>query len=183
MARTQPGAYCKILTLLVPRELKLEHRNVIADLSDEQLEAMIAELGEQIARRAAGSDAKLIEAVDTTTSSWCPSLSRCPSSNDGTRSWLRRTLLCLAVTRRSPAAERVRPPPHRWLTLQSASAGRGSARCRCHRELTVWTRRWRADLCGSNRATRRGLLLAAERAYGKPSPAAPIKKPANTMVK
>ena len=66
MARTQPGAYCKILTLLVPRELKLEHRNIIADLSDEQLEAMIAELGEQIARRAAGSDAKLIEGVDTT---------------------------------------------------------------------------------------------------------------------
>jgi hypothetical protein len=66
MAAAQPAAYCKILTLLVPRELKLEHRNVIADLSDEQLEAMIAELGERIARRAAGSDAKLIEAVETT---------------------------------------------------------------------------------------------------------------------
>ena len=66
MARTQPGAYCKILTLLVPRELKLEHRNAIADLSDEQLEVMIEELTERIARRAAGSDAKLIEAVETT---------------------------------------------------------------------------------------------------------------------
>ena len=39
MARTQPAAYCKILTLLVPRELKLEHRNAVAGLSDEQLEA------------------------------------------------------------------------------------------------------------------------------------------------
>ena len=29
MARTQPGAYCKILTLLVPREHKVEHRNAI----------------------------------------------------------------------------------------------------------------------------------------------------------
>ena len=66
MARTQPGAYCKILTLLVPRELKLEHRNAIADLSDEQLEVMIEELTERIARSAAGSDAKLIEAVETT---------------------------------------------------------------------------------------------------------------------
>ena len=66
MARTQPGAYCKILTLLVPREFKLEHRNAVADLSDEQLEAMIADLEERIARRAAGSDAKLIEAVETT---------------------------------------------------------------------------------------------------------------------
>ena len=53
MARTQPGAYCKILTLLVPREFKLEHRNAVADLSDEQLEAMIADLEERIARRAA----------------------------------------------------------------------------------------------------------------------------------
>jgi hypothetical protein len=66
MAATQPAAYCKILTLLVPRELKLEHRNAVAGLSDEQLEAMIAELEERIARRAAGSDAKLIEAVETT---------------------------------------------------------------------------------------------------------------------
>jgi hypothetical protein len=68
MARTQPGAYCKILTLLVPRELKLEHRNSVADLSDEQLEAMIADLEERIARRAAGGQAKLIdgEAVEST---------------------------------------------------------------------------------------------------------------------
>ena len=66
MAATQPAAYCKILTLLVPRELKLEHRNAIAGLSDEQLEAMIEELTERIARRA--DQAKLIEgeAVETT---------------------------------------------------------------------------------------------------------------------
>ena len=47
--------------VLVPRQLKLQHRNAIAGLSDEQLEAMIEELTERIARRAAGSDAKLIE--------------------------------------------------------------------------------------------------------------------------
>src|SRR6476660_5269742 len=41
MAATQPAAYCKILTLLVPREHKLEHANAITSLSDEQLEAMI----------------------------------------------------------------------------------------------------------------------------------------------
>ena len=66
MAATQPAAYCKILTLLVPRELKLEHRNAIAGLSDEQLEAMIEELTERIARRA--DQAKLIEgeAAETT---------------------------------------------------------------------------------------------------------------------
>ena len=39
--RTQPAAYLKILALLVPREHKVEHRNPIKDLTDEQLEAMI----------------------------------------------------------------------------------------------------------------------------------------------
>ena len=60
---TQPSAYLKIL--LVPRKLKLEQCNAIAGLSDEQLEAMIAELEERIARRA--EQAKLIEgeAVET----------------------------------------------------------------------------------------------------------------------
>src|SRR5262245_59830209 len=39
--RTQPAAYLKILTLLCPREHKVEHRNLIKELSDEELEAMI----------------------------------------------------------------------------------------------------------------------------------------------
>src|SRR5262249_22319639 len=39
--QTQPAAYLKVLALLVPREHKVEHRNPIKDLTDEQLEAMI----------------------------------------------------------------------------------------------------------------------------------------------
>ena len=151
MARTQPGAYCKILTLLVPRELKLEHRNAVADLSDEQLEAMIADLEERIARRAAGSDAKLIEAVRLRHSRrpW-----RCPSPNDGTGSWLRRTPLCLGVTRPSPGAGAAasRPPPtsmaHPFRAGAQAEEAQGAI---ATARVTVWTRRWRGDLCGSNR--------------------------------
>src|SRR5262245_8712842 len=60
VAREQPGVYVKILALLVPREMKVEHTNAITGLSDEQLDAMIAYLEESIARRAAGGDAKLI---------------------------------------------------------------------------------------------------------------------------
>jgi hypothetical protein len=41
MAATQPAAYCKLLTLLVPREHKLELSNPIKALTDEQLETMI----------------------------------------------------------------------------------------------------------------------------------------------
>ena len=60
VAREHPAAYVKILALLVPREMKVEHTNAISGLSDEQLDAMIAHLEESIARRAAGGDAKLI---------------------------------------------------------------------------------------------------------------------------
>src|SRR5262245_66547976 len=58
MAGTQPAAYCKILTLLVPREYKVEHSNPASSLTDEQLADMIAELEERIARRTAAGDAK-----------------------------------------------------------------------------------------------------------------------------
>src|SRR5262245_25120713 len=64
MAATQPAAYCKILTLLVPREHKVEHSNPASSLTDEQLADIIAELEERIARRA-GEGAKLIEAEPT----------------------------------------------------------------------------------------------------------------------
>ena len=41
VAREQPAAYLKVLALLVPREHKVEHSNVIKSLSDQELEAMI----------------------------------------------------------------------------------------------------------------------------------------------
>ena len=58
--RAQPASYMKILALLVPREHKVEQTNVIGQLSDERLVAMIAELEERIAAKAAGLDAKVI---------------------------------------------------------------------------------------------------------------------------
>ena len=58
--RTQPAAYLKILALLMPREHKVEHRNLIKELSDEQLEAMIAHLETSLAVQA-GAPAKMIE--------------------------------------------------------------------------------------------------------------------------
>ena len=40
VAREQPASYLKILALLVPREHKVEHSNLLKELTDEQLEAM-----------------------------------------------------------------------------------------------------------------------------------------------
>ena len=53
--RTQPAAYLKVLALLVPREHKVEHSNVIKSLSDEELEAMIEYLKTSLEAQAGGS--------------------------------------------------------------------------------------------------------------------------------
>jgi hypothetical protein len=58
--RTQPAAYLKILALLCPREHKVEHRNLIKELSDEQLEAMVEYLQAALEAQA-GRSAKVIE--------------------------------------------------------------------------------------------------------------------------
>jgi hypothetical protein len=58
--QTQPAAYLKILALLVPREHKVEHSNVIKDLTDEQLEAMIEYIETSLAAQA-GAPPKMIE--------------------------------------------------------------------------------------------------------------------------
>ena len=56
--RTQPAAYLKILALLMPREQKVEHRNLIKELTDEELEATIEYVRSMLAGQAGG---KVIE--------------------------------------------------------------------------------------------------------------------------
>src|SRR5262249_3268524 len=60
VAKEQPASYLKILSLLVPREHKIEHSNPIKDLTDEQLEAMIEYIENSLAAQA-GRSVKLIE--------------------------------------------------------------------------------------------------------------------------
>ena len=60
VAREQPASYLKILSLLVPREHKIEHSNVIKSLSDQELEAMIEYLKTSLEAQA-GAPAKMIE--------------------------------------------------------------------------------------------------------------------------
>jgi len=60
--RTQPAAYLKILALLVPREHKVEHSDVIKSPSDQELEAMIEYLKTSLEAQA-GGPVKVIEAT------------------------------------------------------------------------------------------------------------------------
>ena len=63
VARNQPAAYLKILALLVPRELKLEHSGGVKAMTDEQIERSIELIKEMLAQREAAANAKVIEAT------------------------------------------------------------------------------------------------------------------------
>src|SRR5262245_14303784 len=60
--RTQPASYLKILALLCPREHKVEQRNLIKELTDEELEGMIEFIKTSLEAQAAGS-VKVIEGM------------------------------------------------------------------------------------------------------------------------
>ena len=52
VARNQPGVYLKILALLVPREMKLEHSGGVKAMSDEEIEQAIEAIQTMLAARA-----------------------------------------------------------------------------------------------------------------------------------
>jgi hypothetical protein len=60
--REQPGVYLRCLTLLIPREHKLQHSNPIKDLTDEQLEDMIEYIKTSLEAQA-GGPVKVIEGM------------------------------------------------------------------------------------------------------------------------
>ena len=60
VAREQPGVYLKILALLVPREMPIEHTNRIKQMTDEEIEQAIEAIQTMLAARA-GEAAKVIE--------------------------------------------------------------------------------------------------------------------------
>jgi hypothetical protein len=59
--RNQPAVFLKLLVLLVPREMKMEHSGGVKAMTDEQLERSIELLKQAIALRDAGLSAKVIE--------------------------------------------------------------------------------------------------------------------------
>jgi hypothetical protein len=52
-AKNQPAAFCKMYVLLVPREMKVEHSQGIASLTDEQIETAITAIRAMLDQRAA----------------------------------------------------------------------------------------------------------------------------------
>src|SRR5262245_17342397 len=58
--KNQPAAYCKLLTLLCPRDVKVEHSGGVKAMSDEEIEQAIELIQTMLAARA-GEAAKGIE--------------------------------------------------------------------------------------------------------------------------
>ena len=63
VARNQPAAYLKILALLVPREMQIEHTSIIKQMTDEQIEHAIEAIETMLAARDAGASAQVVEGV------------------------------------------------------------------------------------------------------------------------
>ena len=60
--RNQPAVFLKLLVLLVPREMKMEHSGGVKAMTDEQIERSIELIKEMLAQREAGEMANVIEA-------------------------------------------------------------------------------------------------------------------------
>ena len=60
--KNQPAAYCKLLTLLCPRDVKVEHSGGVKTMSDEQLEQAVDAIKAMLAAR----EAKVIEGTAET---------------------------------------------------------------------------------------------------------------------
>ena len=59
VARQQPAAYLRCLTMLVPKEMKVEHQGGIKAMTDEQLDNALAALRQLLADREAAARAAL----------------------------------------------------------------------------------------------------------------------------
>ena len=80
--KQQPAVFLKLLVLLVPREMRVEHSGGVKAMTDEQLEVGIEAIQRMLEARAAGEGAKVIDAVPEPVA--LPAPSRKPRRKRGT---------------------------------------------------------------------------------------------------
>ena len=61
--KQQPAVFLKLLVLLVPRELEVTHSAGVRGMTDEAIERAIEAIEGMLARRDAGENAQVIEAI------------------------------------------------------------------------------------------------------------------------
>jgi hypothetical protein len=70
--RTQPAIFLKMLVLLVPRELQVEHSGTVKEMTDQQIEDAIAAIKQMIAERE--RQAEMIDVTPEKASTVTPSV-------------------------------------------------------------------------------------------------------------
>ena len=106
VARNQPAAYLKILALLVPREMKVEHAGGVKAMTDEQLEQGIEAIQRMLEARAPGDRAKLIEGTAETVALPPPDV-----VPDGPNKVMDAAGIAVGARKRKPGKGRVPSPP------------------------------------------------------------------------
>jgi hypothetical protein len=61
--KNNPAMFLKMLVLLVPRELQVEHSGGVKAMTDEQIEQAIELIKEMLAQREAGANAKVVGGI------------------------------------------------------------------------------------------------------------------------
>src|SRR5262249_30062497 len=59
--RESPASYLKVCAMLVPREMQIEHSGGVKAMTTDQIEGSIEYIKEQLAKREAGANAKVVE--------------------------------------------------------------------------------------------------------------------------
>jgi hypothetical protein len=101
----QPGVFLKLLVLLVPRELQVEHKGGVKAMSDEQLEAAIEVLTGIVDQRL-GEKAKVVEAAAETVALPPPDV-----VPDGLSKVMDAADTAVRARRHKPGKGRLRSPP------------------------------------------------------------------------
>jgi hypothetical protein len=107
--RKHPAAYLKTLALLIPKEHRVEHSNPLSDLSDEQLDAVIAHIQESLAQRA--SAAKTIEGTVEPTAVEATTLTALAPSHRKPNRLMMAADTAIGPRERRPRKHRVPSPP------------------------------------------------------------------------
>jgi hypothetical protein len=103
--KQQPAVFLKLLVLLVPREMKVEHTGGVKAMSDEQLEQGIEAIQAMLEQRA-GSAAKVIEGTAETVALPAPDV-----VPDGPNKFMGAADAAVGPRERKPRKGRVPSPP------------------------------------------------------------------------
>ena len=82
--KNQPAVFLKLLVILVPRELQVEHRGGVKAMSDDDIERAIEMIQSMLAAKEAGANAKVIER-ETTEVALSPPESKTRKKRKGTQ--------------------------------------------------------------------------------------------------